>query len=219
MFFEILLFAFLAIVIGLAFTFIGYRFFKFLLPIWAFFVGISTGMTAMDNLFNSTFLGVSSGLILGLILGIVFALLAYFVYALAIVLFGGYLGYMLLQGLFLMIGWESGLIPFMVSIGAGVVLALLFAKWSVPRLVIVIGTALGGSMTIISGVLALFGKVNPDYSVLAQTNAVMDQSWFWPLVWLVVAGFGIAVQYAMEKEIDMMDPYVIETVSVKSDDS
>ena len=185
-----------------------------MLPIWAFFVGISFGVESMSNFFNSTFLGVSSGLIIGLILGIIFALLAYFVYSFAVVLFGGYLGYMLVQGLFLMIGVVGGFIPLVLGLIVGAILALLFAKWSVPRLLIVVGTAFGGSVAVISGVLALFGKVNPSMAVLPQTNAIMDNSWFWPLIWILLAGFGIAVQYALERDVNMMEAYIVETTSV-----
>lgn len=194
----------------------GYRFFRFLLPIWAFFVGISFGVESASNFFSSTFLGISGGLIIGFILGVIFALLAYFVYELAIVLFGGYLGYMLVQGIFLMFGVVGGFIPLVLGLIVGTTLAVLFAKLSVLRLLIVVGTALGGSVTVISGVLALFGKVNPSVAILPQTNAIMDNSWFWPFTWILLACLGIAVQYILERNINMMEAYVIEPVSVSS---
>ncbi len=67
--FEILIFFVCAAVIGLMFLFFGYAFFRILLPIWAFFVGLMFGVHGMQNLFGANVISSSTGFIFGLFAG------------------------------------------------------------------------------------------------------------------------------------------------------
>ncbi len=203
-FFHILVFAILAIAIGLAFTFSGYRFFRFLLPIWAFVVGLVGGAQFMASFFTSPFLSTSLGLVVGLLTGVGFAIISYLYVEIMLIIFGGMLGYILVEAIWLALGIQGGFIPFMLALLAGVAAAVMFAKFDVPRFLIMTMTALGGSATMIAGVMALFGKVNPNFNIAVQTNILFSQSAFWLVTWLVLAAFGMASQLATEKEIDKL---------------
>ena len=63
----------IAVVIGLAVCFAGYRLFLVLLPIWGFVVGFWLGSALVDAYGSDTFLATTAGWIAGIIIGIVFA--------------------------------------------------------------------------------------------------------------------------------------------------
>ena len=90
---EVLLFSFLAIIVGLGLSFMGYAAFRILLPILGFLAGFWLGLDIVANFAqNFPLMGVSLGLVLGFVLGVVFAAVAYFVYALAVMIFGSSYG-------------------------------------------------------------------------------------------------------------------------------
>src|SRR6478752_2353651 len=81
--------------IGLMILFMGYRFARFLLPVWGFISGFMLGASIISDTSSTTFLGSVFGIIMGLVVGLVFALLIYAYYYLAIVLLGAATGYWL----------------------------------------------------------------------------------------------------------------------------
>lgn len=198
MFLEALLFAFLAMVVGLGLVFMGYAAFRILLPIVAFFAGLWLGMDLVSN-FASSFpiLGISLGLIIGLILGAIFAAIAYFVYAFAIIIFGIALGYALGAGFMLLIGFPNGLLTFLVGITVAAGMGVLFFRTDMPKIYIMGLTAFAGASALIAGVLVLFGQIPPSQLGLSFINAYIAQSWFWILVWLVIGTVGFFTQYQM----------------------
>jgi hypothetical protein len=66
----------LAIGIGLAFAFWGFRVFLILLPIWGFFAGFLLGAQGMTYLFGDAFLATTLGWVVGFLLGLLFAVLS-----------------------------------------------------------------------------------------------------------------------------------------------
>ena len=94
-----------AIVIGLAWAFYGFKAFLILLPIWAFLVGFCAGASWIQQLFGDGFLATTTSWVGGLVIGIVLAVLSYFWYYAAIVIVGGALGYTLGAGVLAAIGF------------------------------------------------------------------------------------------------------------------
>jgi hypothetical protein len=207
MFLEVLLFAFLALVVGLGLTFMGYAAFRVLLPIIGFFAGLWLGMDIVkDFSMNYPIMGVSLGLILGVILGGIFAAVAYFVYALAIILIGLSLGYALGAGLMLALGLPNGFLTFTVGIIGAVALGYLFWKGDMPKLYIMVITAFAGASALFAGVLALFGQIPPSQLGLAVVQPYIAQSWFWIVVWVVIGGVGLFTQMQTVKAAESMVP-------------
>lgn len=206
---EVLIFFIVAVVIGLMFTFFGYPFFRILLPIWAFFAGLSFGFRGLSDLMGPGFISASLGIILGLTIGVVLAVLAYAVYSLAVYLFGLTVGYVLGSGLMLAMGFGSGVMTFMVGVTVALGMAWLFAKTKMPRFFIIFLTATGGAMATMSGIFVLFGKAPTLGPTLEITRYMVSSSLFWLLIWTVLAGFGIAFQYAVANlsQEDLNDPY------------
>ena len=111
-----LIIAIVALLIGLAFCFGGWRFFLLLLPLWGLVVGFSLGTEAMRALFgDGTFATVTSWVV-GFVVAVVFAGLSYFFYYAAIaVILAGTVGYAIGASAWGIIGNEQGVIAFVIG--------------------------------------------------------------------------------------------------------
>jgi hypothetical protein len=199
---EALLFAFLAVIVGLGLVFMGYAAFRILLPIVGFLAGLWLGMDIVkDFSMNYPLMGVSLGLILGLVLGGIFAAVAYLVYSLAVVIFGISIGYALGAGIMIALGNTLGIttpiINFIVGIVVAVALGIAFMRVDMPKLYIMGLTAFAGASALIAGILVLFGQIPPSQLGLSFVNAYIGQSWFWILIWVIIGSVGFFVQYQM----------------------
>jgi hypothetical protein len=189
-----LLMAILAVVIGLAFTFGGWRFFLLLLPLWAFVVGFSLGTEGMRSLFgDGTFATVTSWVV-GLVVALVFAALSYLYYYAAIVILAGLVGYTIGASAWGIIGNEQGVIAFVIGLVVGVVVAIAALALNVPRYLVIVLTALGGAAVIIAGWFLLIGKVPADNVTWWQVGQLIKDSWFYLIVWALIAAAGILAQ-------------------------
>jgi hypothetical protein len=89
----------LAIVAGAAMLVAGQYVLRLALPIWGFFAGFAFGAGLIADIGNDRFLGTVFGWIVGLVFGVVLALLAYFFYAVAVVLVMASFGFAIGSGL------------------------------------------------------------------------------------------------------------------------
>jgi hypothetical protein len=195
----------LILLAGAAFCFVGYRFFRILIAIWGFFAGFNLGTAAMTALFNNAFLGTTTGIILGLVIGLVFAALAYFFYYFAVVLLGASAGYELGSGLIGAIGLNnSGFVAVIVGIVLAVVFALLILVLNLPKLLIMVFTALGGAIAMLAGLLILVGQVKVAYLQYGDAVALVKASWFWSIVAIVLAVVGFLAQWRSMQEYTLV---------------
>ena len=85
---------------------------------------------------------------------------------------------------------------------AGAILVGLFALViALPVFVVVISTAAAGATAVIGGVMLVFDQIDNEQLERGATWAMIDDSWFWLIVWAVLAAIGIAVQL---RPIDQM---------------
>jgi len=203
---QILLFAILAIVIGLALVFFGYAAFRVLFPIWGFLIGLWLGADLIVSSTGGGFLATSLGIMLGVVLGLVFAAIAYYVYAFAVVLFGITLGYALGSGLMLALGFGSGFLTFLVGAFGAIALGAAFVNMKMPKVYLMVITAFAGGSALIAGVLALFGQIPPSRLGLGMIDNYIGNSVFWLIVWMVIGFMGAAVQYQMDMATNSMIP-------------
>jgi len=191
---DTLLIATLAILIGLAFTFGGFRFFLILLPIWGFFAGFLAVSAGVDALFGGGFLSTVVGWGLGFVAGLVLALLSYFVYYIAIVLIGASIGYELGVGLFAALGIQFGLIPWLFGLAVGAVFAFGVIVLRAPKWAILVLTAFGGASAVLMGVLLLIGRIHLGDASFGALGAILKDSLFWLVVWIVLGAVGFFAQ-------------------------
>lgn len=202
--FEILLFFILAVIIGLMLTFFGYPFFRVLLPFWAFFAGLMIGFKSIAGWLGASFMSASLGLLLGVLIGAVLALIAYLVYSVAIYLYGLTLGFVLGAGLIYALGLGMGFLSFLFGIGVAILFAWLFSVTQMPRFLIILSTAAGGAMAVITGLLVLFGRVPTILASLELTRYMVSGSFFWALVWIALTVLGIVFQYTIVSSYEEM---------------
>ena len=193
----------LVMLIGLLFCFVGYRFFRILITIWGFFAGFNLGAAAMTGLFSNPFLGTTTGIVLGLVLGLVFAVLAYFFYYFAVVLLGATAGYDLGSGLVGLISNNLNLIAFIVGVVVAVIFVLLILILNLPKLLIMVFTALGGAVAMIVGLLILIGQAKVAYLQFGEAVALVRASWFWTIVAIALAVVGFLVQWSTMRTYTM----------------
>ena len=115
----------------------------------------------MVALFGQNFLGTVTGWVLGIVVGLVIAVLAYFLYYVAIVVLGASVGYAIGSGLMGAIGLNNpGFLSVIVGVVLAVILTILILALNLPKLLIMVFTAIGGAATIVSGFLLMFGQIH-----------------------------------------------------------
>jgi hypothetical protein len=202
--FEGILLGLIALGVGAAFTFYGFKFFLILLPLWAFVVGFAAGAQALSQLFGDGFLATVSGWIVGAILGAVFAVISYLWYWAAIVLLGGGLGYTIGVGL---MGWLNidGFLAVVVGVIVGAVFAVGTILLRAPRVLVVVFTALGGAATVVGGALLILGRIPVGSLNDGVLGAVLEDNLFWFAAWVAIAALGVVYQSRMVGAADELD--------------
>ena len=205
MLFQDFLIGLLILLVGAAFCFVGYRFFRILIAIWGFFAGFNLGASGMAALFGQNFLGTVTGWVLGLVVGLVIAILAYFLYYVAIVVLGASVGYAIGSGLMGAIGLNNpGFLSVIVGVVLAVILTILVLALNLPKLLIMVFTAIGGAATIVSGFLLLFGQISTAALQYGFAAAAIRASWIWSLVVIVLAVVGFLAQWRTMQEYTLV---------------
>lgn len=192
--FELLCMGLIALMFGLALTFLGYKLLWIVLPIWGFFAGFYLGAQTIQVIFSTGFLATVTSWIVGFLVGAIFAVLSYLFYFLAVAILSGAFGYGAAVALLQAIGLDMGFIVWLIGIVVGVVVALLVLRFNIQKYAVIVITAIGGTAVIIYTLLAAFGSLSP-LELLGNpvVNAIQD-SFLWLIFFLVVAGAGIFVQ-------------------------
>jgi hypothetical protein len=192
-----------------AFCFAGYRFFLVMLPIWGFFGGFWIGAYTVSLILGGGFLATTTGLVVGFVVGIIGAVLSYLFYLVGVAIiaasFGGALG----SGVMGALGFDPGLIMAIVTIVSGLIAAGLTLLLNLQKYVIIILTAVAGAVLIVLAGMLVFGQVSiADLQTGGNfIQPIFQGSWFWGVVWLVLAIAGAILQiranrtYAFTREM------------------
>ena len=194
---EGLLLGALAVAIGLAFAFWGFRVFLILLPIWGFFAGFLLGANGVQYIFGEAFLATATSWVVGFLLGLLFAVLSYLYYWVAVILLGGALGYQLTMGLLHWIGFEAdGVIAFILALAGGALFAVGFFLLQMPAVLVIVVTAISGAGATIAGVAIGLGII--DYKELGGgifgVHAASDMGWLGIIAAIALAFAGAIYQ-------------------------
>lgn len=189
----------IGILFGLALTFLGYRMFLVLLPVWGFFFGLVFGAQAVQAIFgaNFAFLTNVTSWVVGFIAGAFFAVLSYLFFAFAVAVIAFSLGYSIIAGIWAALGLDFGLIAWVLAVVAGVVMILLTLRFRLAKLVIEIGTAVLGAGAVFASILLMFVPVTRVMENPLQ--AALDQSVLLLILFVVLAIFGFVYQYRTNK--------------------
>jgi uncharacterized protein len=183
--FELLCATMIALLFGMAVTFGGYRLFITLLPIWGFLFGFGLGAQTLQALFGYGFLSTATSWIVGFIVGALFSVLSYMFFIFAVALLASSVGYGLGVGIMLWIGFNYGLITWMVGLVAGLVLVFITLGFNLQKLMIIIETAIiGGGILIGTMMLGPFTSWQSPPAQFATwtapTASFLDKEVFYP---------------------------------------
>ena len=192
--FELFCLTLIALAFGTLMIFGGYRLFLILLPIWGFFFGFGLGAQTLTYLFGYGFLSTVTSWVVGFFVGALFALLSYLFYAFAVALLSGSLGYGLMVGILTAIGFNPGLITWVLGIIAGGALALVVLYFNIQKYAVIVITAITGTSVIIFTLMTTIGDAQYSDLLNAPLRYALQGSFWWWLFLFVVAGAGIYVQ-------------------------
>jgi len=186
--------AILALLLGAAFCFGGWRFFLILLPFWGLIMGFNIGTEATRALLGDGTFATLTSWAVGIVLALVFAALCYLYWYGAIALLGGTVGYLLGASLWGLIGNEQGVIAFVIGIAVGAVFAIATLVLNVPKYLVVALTAIGGAAMIVAAWFIITGQIPSDNITWNAIGREIKDSFIWLVIWAVLAAAGFVAQ-------------------------
>ena len=196
----------IALLLGVTICFAGYRLFLFLLPIWGFFFGFFLGAATMHALFGAQFVATVTSWVVGFVVGAAFAVLAYLFYSIAVAILAGSVGYALGAGFMHLIGFDLGLLVWLVGIAVGVVVIIATFYFNIQKFVIIAATAIGGAGAIVGTLM--FGVIGVAVAKFFENpiRLALQNSPLWTIIFLILAVAGIVLQITHTRDWEM-EPY------------
>jgi hypothetical protein len=191
----------LLVLFGLAIAFMGLQVFFATLPLLGFIFGFFVGAAGIDAIFGDGFLSTVSGWLVGFGVGLLFALISWFWWYAGVLIAAGAWGATLGTGIVEALGGDSEWLLFIAAvIGFAAILALtLFLN--LPVYIIIVNTAFAGATILITGILLVFNQVNYEEIGYGTAVSIINESWWWVLVWSVVSVLGMFFQLAMRAAV------------------
>jgi len=184
----------LALILGLGVTFLGLRLFFIMLPIWGFIAGFYLGAEAWTAIFGDNFLSTVTGWVLGLLVGIVFAVLAFLFWYVGAIIAVGSVGATLGSGLMVAFNVNTDWVIFIVAAIGAILFAVIAVVFFLPVYMVIVSTAFLGATAVTAGIMLIFNVVDKEAFHWGSAFGIIEESWWWFLVWAVIAGLGIAYQ-------------------------
>lgn len=184
----------IAIALGLALLFFGFRLWLTLLPVIGGFVGFLTGTTFVSWLFGDAFLANLVGILAGIVLALVFAALAIIWWWAGVIVSIGGLGFAIGYGILPALGMDITVLPVLIGLAVGGAFALLAIVLRVPRALVIVATSVWGAAAVLAGIMLLLDIVDVAEIGYGAVDQVTSESIFWTVAWIVLAFVGIAEQ-------------------------
>jgi hypothetical protein len=191
-----LLIGLLAILVGLAFAFFGYRLFLILLPIYGAVVGFFFGANLAEVIFGRPFLADVTSVLVAILFAVLFAIGSYLWYWIAVALLAGSIGYTIGLGVMRYIGANDRTVIVIVAIVVAILFAIVAIWLGLPKYLAIFFTGVAGAFTAVTGVGVLIGRIPVSALESGSIGAHVgsDLGLIWLIASLVLAGLGIAYQ-------------------------
>ncbi len=167
---------------------------RIVLPIWGLFAGFAFGAGIFAGLADESFLGTALGWISGIVFALIFAVLAYFFYAVAIIVAMAAFGFAIGSGLVVALGIDWNWVAVLVGVAVGLVVGVVAAVGSMPMVVLAVASSIAGAVSIVGGLMLMFGALNSADFTRGDFTAAVQNSWGWYLTLLLLAIIGIVAQ-------------------------
>jgi len=187
----------LTLICGIAFCFTGYKFFRYLLPLWGFIAGFWISEAFVAALFGDSNSAVIAGWIVGVVGGLALAALSYFIYQAALAILGWTFGLWLMAAILGWVGMEPRvLVVILALLGATLIAVLTFQK-TIQKYLVIIFTAWIGTTGIVFGLLLLLSPLSHDdfrSGLEPLLPSIVQQLWMATVLWIFLALLGIGIQ-------------------------
>jgi hypothetical protein len=194
--------ALIAVTVGLVACFFGYRLFRAVLPVFGFVVGAIVGAQAVSLVFDEGIFATLLSIVAAVVVGIVFGLLAYFWWALGVVLAVGGMGFAIGNALLPALGLDLDIASWLLGLAVGAGFALAAIVLRLPRALVVAVTALWGAGATLGGVLVVLGQIEPEELGYGAVDAVVSESFVWLVAFLALAVVGAVWQAMTTSDIE-----------------
>jgi hypothetical protein len=195
------IFGLLAIGAGALFCFFGYLAFRVIIPVWGALVGFGLGAGLVAAWTDEGFLATGLSWFVGIGVAVVFALLAYFFYAVAVVIAMASIGFALGTSLMAALDVSWTWVVVLVGVAAGVLLALVAIAAELPMVLLVVLSALAGASAITTGIMVLAGTIGTDEFTDEAVTARANDNWWWYVLYAALAVAGVINQVRLTASI------------------
>ena len=192
------------VILGFVVAFAGLRVFSVALPVLGFLAGMALGVELIHHFFDDGFLTTSVGIIAGIVIGIIFAILSYMFWYVAVVLGGAFIGATVGVGLMNLFNVNTDWVLAAAAIIGAIVMGLMTVLFDLPVYWALVMTAFAGASWLVAGVMLIFNRIDRENLEYGTAWAAIEESWFWIVIWIVVAALAIGSQ--MSKLTEAMLP-------------
>jgi hypothetical protein len=181
----------------------GLQVFFATLPLLGFISGFFVGAIGWTAIFGDGFLSTVSSWVVGFVVGLGFAIISYLWWYVGALLGAGAVGSLAGSGLADLFSIDSDWLIFTFA-AIGAVLFFLAALFlNLPVYIVIVSTAFSGATVLIAGILLIFNQVNYEELGQGTASAIISESFWWGLVWMVVAFVGLMAQLAMRTMVTL----------------
>jgi hypothetical protein len=140
------------------------------------------------------------------------AVLSYAIFNLGVGLVAFVFGMVIALGLLSAVGVDSNLVLGIAGLASGVALLILTMMYNLQKYVVIVITAIAGANALVLAPLLLFDRVSLDelQNIGNTIKPVLADSWFWLIVWLVLAGAGIYTQLRVSRDFTFTPERFVE---------
>jgi hypothetical protein len=200
---ETVILALLALLIGNAFCFGGFKWFKILLPLLGLLIGFILGAEWTMSIYGLTFLSAIPVFSAGIIIGLFLAVAAYLFFDFSIILLVATLGYSLGAGILINTSFGTEPLPGIAGWITAALAALLAMRLHLPKNIIIILTAVFGAAAIVNGLLLLMGLITLERFSYGIFDPIAHYSDELALLVLALAAVGFVVQLKSARNYEL----------------
>lgn len=197
------IFGVLLLLVGAGLVLAGLRVFFLMLPIWGFVSGFFIGGIAFSNLVGDGFLATVGVWLVATLVGILFGVFSYLYWYAGALVTAGSVGALAGSGLLALFNVNTAWIVLLFSIIGFALFALVAYVINLPVYVVAVNTAIAGAVALVTGLLLMFNRIGFEQLGYGGAWAFINDSWFWLLLWIAVAAFGISIQWRIASVISL----------------
>jgi hypothetical protein len=105
-------------------------------------------------------------------------------------------GGLLASGFLDAIGVDAQWLVFIISLAAALALVFLTLVLALPIYIVIVSTAIVGATSAVTGAMLVLNRIDLADLDYGSAWAMIEESWFWVVVWFLLAAVGIGSQMA-----------------------